>query len=761
MRQALLARLPIKNGGDERVRGYTRLAARSLIVAGAAVYCAATIATAVVPDDRFTLGIWVPLPLMALTAYVSYRLTDRSFVLSQLAWHIGLAASVVLALNFARRPEVILALVWLPMMAATVLGAVGGLVSVLLVTVLTFALTGGSGTVLVPTGMGVATVIAGTVGAALGWALTSVLLDSALASLTYAEQMQAQADEARDQRLEFNQTQEDLVRANQELARLSDRLRAMYQVAEEARRAKEVFVANVSHELRTPLNMIIGFSEMIPRLSQVYGGKLHPALLSDIAAIRRNSQHLARLVDDVLDLSQVDSGRMALSREWVNIPDVLAEAALAVHALYEAKGLEFAADLAPDLPQVFCDGTRIRQVVLNLLSNAARFTDRGGVTLKSWGEDASVVVSVTDTGPGIPAEARERIFQPFQQLDSSISRRHGGSGLGLAISRELVQLHGGRMWLESEVGVGTNFYFSLPVHAPVVTGASGDASSSGNVRRWFSPYTDWGFRVRTRLSKAPVPEVIPRIVLLEEGRSLQRLFDRYIEGVEVNVVANPAEAAKELSRSPAQALVVNALLPTDATTSDELAYLAPLPYGTPALRCWVPGGEDAAEQLGVVSYLTKPISSEILLSSLDALGDHVRDVLIVDDEPEALQLFTRQLALSPNDYRVIQATDGGRALEVMRQRQPDVVLLDLVMPGTSGFDVLREKAKDPAIRAIPAIAVSALDPQGEAIVTSALTVTRGGGLSVRDLLTCIEALSQILVPTARPARQVPQETPAA
>ena len=737
---------------------------RRLIVATAALYFMALLATAVVSDDLFTIGAWLPLPVMVVAGIAAYRLTNRYMVLAQIVWQIGLAASVMIALISTRQAVVVLNLVWLPTMAALSIGALGGLLSEVFVAGLVWWLTSKLWQTPVPVDIGAATIIAAVIGGVLSCVYSSGLLDLAESSLAYSEQIQAHADDARDQRLELKQVQEDLLKANQELARLSDRLRAMYYMAEDARRAKQEFVSNVSHELRTPLNMIIGFSEIIPKLSQVYGSKLPPALLSDIAAIRRNSQHLAQLVDDVLDLSQVESGRMALSQEWADIEEILVEAMLAVRALFESKGLYLRSEIEPELPPIFCDATRVRQVVLNLLSNAGRFTERGGVIVQASCVNSALIVGVVDTGPGIPAVDHERIFQPFQQLDTSIARRHGGSGLGLAISQELVQLHGGRMWLESDVGKGTTFYFSIPLETPAVSQASETViQRRGDVHLWLDPHNEWEFRARTRPFKAPTSPVIPRFVLLEKRQTLQRLFERYLHGIDIYPVRTPEEAAQELARSPAQALVVNGS-PLDYDVQDGThpsRILAELPYGTPTLRCWVPGSDDAARRLGVVAYLVKPISSDTLLTTLQGLGDGVRDVLIVDDEPEALQLFTRQLALSDRGYRVLQATDGRRALEQMRRRNPDAVLLDLSMPAMNGFEVLEEKGRDPQIRDIPVVVISATDPEGEAIVSNTLTVSRSGGLSVRDLLTSIQALTEILAPAARDGHLTPQETRAA
>ncbi len=552
------------------------------------------------------------------------------------------------------------------------------------------------------------------------------------------EKMRELLEEARNQRVELKETQEDLVQANLELARVSERLRAMREVAEEARRTKEEFAANVSHELRTPLNMIIGFSEMIARAPTVYGESLSPKLLADIEIILSSSRHLASLVDDVLDLSQIDTGRMALSRERALLHDIVQAAAMAVMPLYESKGLYLETVVPEGLPPVFCDRVRIRQVILNLLSNAGRFAEQGGTRLTVKQEGAQVVVGVADTGPGISAEGQQRIFEPFSQADSSVRRRYGGSGLGLAISRRFVELHGGRMWLESEEGKGTTFYFSLPVDGPT-------AEADAGVARWFNPYAD--YQPRTHPSRAPKPRLVPRYVVMEGGDTLSRLLSRYHEEVEVVSTHSIDEAIDEVSRLPAHALVLNDPRLQSAPGLPER--LAHLPYGTPVVVCWVPGRNEAAERLGLVRYLMKPVSREELLAALEDLPTPVRSILIVDDEPEALQLYGRILASAGRGYRVLRAPTGQRALALLRERRPDVMLLDLVMPGLDGYGVLREKSLDPEISAIPTLALSAQDPSLGPIASELLTISRSGGLYLQDLLNSIDAISRILAPPDR------------
>jgi signal transduction histidine kinase/CheY-like chemotaxis protein len=720
---------------------------RNLIVATGITYMAWYLVATIIWPEELSWNVMLVTPPIVVACVVAIRLLPMHPLSARIVWQVGLGGAITLAVVRFQQPMVGFFYALLPLMAAVTVGWQGALLAEGAVIALLFGL---SASMLVPslsTAYSVAISVVGFLAGLLGWVSTQALLTVTQWSLYYSEQARERMKDAQEQRLELKQIQEDLVLANRELARLSDRLKAMHQVAEEARRAKEEFVANVSHELRTPLNMIIGFSEMITQSPEVYGAELPSALLADIAAIQRNSRHLTRLVNDVLDLSQVEAGRMALSKEWTSLQEIIGEATLAVRAMLESKGLSLEIGVAPDLPPVFCDSTRIHQVVLNLLSNAGRFTERGGIEVKAWRDADSVVVSVADTGPGIPAKDQERIFEPFQQLDSSIRRRHGGSGLGLSISKRFVEMHEGSMWLESEVDVGTSIYFSLPVETRLPA-----LATNGGVKRWFNPSDEYyEYRERPRRPSAPAPEVIPRFVLLEQEKTLQRLFSRYMNDVEIVSAVSIGGAIDELSRSPAQLLVVNASRVEE--TPAVMGQLADLPYGTPAVVCKVPGEEEAGRQLGVVRYLVKPITRSVLLSALEGLGEDVETILLVDDEPEVLQLFARMLSSAEKGYRVLRARSGQRALSLLRERRPDVVLLDLIMPGMDGFEFLSEKSQDASVRETPVITISSRDPSGEPIVSDTLTVTRSGGLSVPNLLACIRAVSDVLGPTGRSGDQ--------
>ncbi len=542
----------------------------------------------------------------------------------------------------------------------------------------------------------------------------------------YFRRAQGLLEEARDRKVELQQALEDLAEANLQLVRLNDLAQGLRQAADDARLAKEQFVANVSHELRTPLNMITGFSEMILQSPETYGSRLPPALLADLAVVQRNAEHLAELIDDVLDLSQIEANQMALSREMAPFEEIVDEAVTAVHPLFASKGLYLETEVAPGLPPVFCDRTRMREVLLNLLSNAGRFTERGGVRVRVWREGQNLMVSVADTGVGIAPKNLGKLFEPFHQVDGSIRRRYGGTGLGLPISKRLIELHGGQIRVESCEGAGTTFVFQLPVMPP----ASDDS--------WRRLTPGWEFLQHTHPSMAPKIITRPRLVVVESSDVLQRLLSRYWDGVQVARVNSLQEAAADLGRVPALALVVNG-----ASLGEALGQIGttPLPAGLPAIVCSVPEVHGNPVALGVAERLVKPISREALLRALDRLGLTEGTVLIVDDEPDALQLFGRVLASAGRRYRVLLARDGREALEILHECRPDVILLDLIMPNMDGFQLLEQRRHDPDLRDIPIIVISAQDAAGQPIVSSGVAVTRKDGLSGRQLLACIQFLS--------------------
>jgi len=585
------------------------------------------------------------------------------------------------------------------------------------------------------------------VGITLGFARSMVHV--AEWAITHYRKAREEVEQLRGERVHWVQMKEDYELITREMSRLTARLEAMTQVAEEARRAKEEFVAIVSHELRTPLNMILGFSEVIMKSPQSYGDSIPQALLADIAAIERNSQHLSKLVDDVLDLSQMESGRMSLNKEWVDIHTIVDQAFSVVRFLFDSKKLYLKYEWSDSIPPVYCDSTRIRQVLINLLSNAGRFTDQGGVIVSSKVRENHLVISVSDTGPGIPKEHQERIFEPFFQAHSYLHGHKGGSGLGLSICKQFIEMHQGKMWLQSQTGEGTTFYFEIPLN-PTLPPETADQT-----RRWFNPYSQ--YEPRTRPSRAGLEKPKARYVILEENGILQKYLQKYMQDAEIVSVKSLEEAIEEIKHSPADALIQN--LPTPYSTSNE-QWLAKIPYGTPVITCWLPGKGDTVQKMGVVDYLVKPIRrADLIFAVKTTISNPKGTILLVDDEPEILQLYSRILNTEMPSLHIVQARDGQRALYIMKERKPDLVLLDLLMPGKDGMDVLMEKMQDAQLKTIPIIVVSSRNPSGEAVLNNRITVFRDAGFSIRDLARLITQTSQVLTPSQKSAVLKPVRKP--
>lgn len=556
-----------------------------------------------------------------------------------------------------------------------------------------------------------------------------------------------QLEQTRDHRLLLNQVNHELAEAYAQLQRLNKLYHASRLEADMARRAKEEFVANVSHELRTPLNMIIGFSEMILYSPAAYGSALPSALLSDMRVVHRNSQHLAQLINDVLTLSQSEAGQMRLSRSWVRVREIVDEAVEAIEPLFTAKGLTLTVD-CPDADVVaYCDKLRIRQILLNLLSNAGRWTQEGGATVCVETTENEVRFSVADTGSGIPASEQERIFEPFQQSGQPVEQHSKGSGLGLSISRRFVDAHGGRMGLTSEVGAGSTFYFTVPCQPETTTQAGAG--------RWVNEYASR--EPRNMMVRLEVPRPRERLLLYTREAALRDQIQTLFEDVEVVSVNSTSDVRAQIEDTVPSALLINEARVMNDHGFTRRAF-PDLPSRVPVVSCYLPGKQEACDYLNVVDYLTKPVTWQHLLEITAQNAPDGSTILIVEDNQEMARLIRRQLNSTDHGYRVLHARDGASALAFMRERRPDLVLLDLGLPDQDGYAVLEQKNADEQIRAIPVIIISARDPLGEPVVADRLRVELTNGLSLRDVVQCAIAIGQALSPIKQLETPTPPET---
>lgn len=373
------------------------------------------------------------------------------------------------------------------------------------------------------------------------------------------------------------------------------------------------------------------------------------------------------------------------------------------------------------------------------MSNAGRFTLTGGVHIDVEMKDQEIVCHVRDTGPGIAAENQIHLFEPFQQADGSIRREHSGSGLGLHISKQLIEMHDGRIWLESKEGVGTTISFSLPVVG--LRNWEGEAVS--DAKRWVGDYTL--HEPRGRPFRGHVADPLPLYVLVEKGSRLKRIFSRYSNEVDTISCKNISDAIEVVSSMSAKAVILNsAAIFNSSDNKKEILNPYDLSYDTPVITCWCPGVEDMTQSLNVVDHVRKPFTVDELREAIHGAGNGIKSILLIDEEEDVLQLLMRILVSAPEGYRVWRASSGERGIEMMRDRKPDLVIMDLGLPDVNGWEILSQKSQDNDIRAIPVIILSAKDEAVEDLPANIFMIRRKSGLSVREFVKLIQSVTQTL-----------------
>jgi signal transduction histidine kinase/CheY-like chemotaxis protein len=525
---------------------------------------------------------------------------------------------------------------------------------------------------------------------------------------------------ARDRQGELHRTLKALDEATYRLERANYMLALARDQAEEARRLKQQFAQSISHELRTPLNMIIGFVELMIQSPDYYGGQLPRAYSHDMRIVYRNALHLQTLVNDVLELARLDAAQTALVPEETDPGELVRDAVGTARSLLESQRLALHTEVEPGLPHLWIDPTRIRQVLFNLLNNASRFTESGGVTVSVCRQGAEVVFAVTDTGVGIPPEHIGRIFEEFQQVDGSTRRRHGGMGLGLAISKRFVTLHGGRIWVESAVGKGSSFYFALPIVRLDVAPAPGTQLSPN-----FSGVPD------TEGEKPVLLAVTPSL-------TAATLLTRHVRGCETVAVADLEQARSAATALMPQAVVIDcAPRDLDAAQLADMAQQWGLPR-VPFMTCPISGEESRQRRLAADAYLVKPVTRQGLWDTLRRFGDRVDRVLVIDGDRDFVKLLERMLDSPVRRYGVLSAHSAQEGLAMM-QRRPDLVLLDLGLPDRSGDDVAREIRAHPEWQGIPLILLSGQDElDTQQTRAGAVTTVKAAGLTTAEALRWVQ-----------------------
>jgi signal transduction histidine kinase/CheY-like chemotaxis protein/CHASE3 domain sensor protein len=457
-----------------------------------------------------------------------------------------------------------------------------------------------------------------------------------------------------------------------------------------ANRHKSVFLANMSHELRTPLNAILGFSELL--IDEKPGQLDGKTRLRFLDQVHSSGQHLLSLINDILDLSKVEAGQMDLHLSRTSVQEAIKVVLTTIEPLAAKKKIRVVGGAESDI-YVVADAGKLKQMLLNLVSNGIKFTPSGGrVTISALREESMVAISVTDTGIGIAEADLGSIFHEFKQLDSGPNRQQEGTGLGLALTKRFVELHGGNISTQSTSGVGSTFTLRLPLEkqGPHVESAQEQIA-------------------------VPAPDISrPLILVVEDNPQAAELLGRHlaIGGFRMEVARTGAEALTKARELKPVAITLDILLPE----MDGWEVLTKLKEeeairNIPVVVVSVVDNPELGRALGALDYFVKPVERAALLSRLgqyafttEAPENEVR-VLVVDDEPANLQLLDAELKRA--GFTVLQASGGKQGIEMARALQPHLVLLDLMMPGVSGFDVVEALRSDSSTSSIPIMVLTA------------------------------------------------------
>ena len=463
-----------------------------------------------------------------------------------------------------------------------------------------------------------------------------------------------------------------------------ERLTTTVGALESANQAKSDFLASMSHELRTPLNAIIGFSDLMR--SEPREGDIVKVPGEWIEHIHRSGHHLLGLINDVLDLSKVEAGRMDLSLEVLELGSAVIESVAGLRPLADRKSISITTSIEPTMIEV--DRGRLRQIVYNLLSNAIKYTPEGGrITIGASTIDGEVALSVTDTGVGIGPADRAIVFEEFTQVGDPAARQPG-TGLGLALTRRLIEAHGGRIEVESTVGSGSTFTVYLPANRGAAAALAGDTDRVSSLR--------------------DVPAGGVDVLVIEDDPGAVRLLRTYLEndGYRVRVAGDALSGIDEAHRLVPDAIILDVLLPdldgwevlrrlkTDEAVRD-----------IPVIIVTVVDEREIGLALGAADYLVKPVDRSMLLEVLGRYTFTTKvltqaiHVLAVDDDPAALDLI--DAALKPDGFDVVRARGGREALAIAGSTDIDLVICDLLMPEVDGFEVVSGLKADPRTSDVP------------------------------------------------------------